>query len=325
MQMTYDTQDDHFTIDNTDVRFANKTKLGGKEFVYGLDFNNNPTVEDLWNSTPAWGYPWVASDWAPGPAASPLINGGIAGDVAGIGAYGMWNDHFYGDLTIYRSQHVGVSQPITGVDGSGNAIAYNIRGVAPYWRFAFQELTGKTQYEVGTYGLHMRSTPGGVAGYEDDITDWGLDWQIDQTLWRRHVLSFRGTYLHENANFCATLAQCGLPQAAGAPNSNHLNTFLPNLEFHYGNRLTGTFGWFQTSGTVNTSLYSSVPVSGSNNGDPRSAGYIFNVSYWPWQNLQLAAQYTGYTRFNGGSTNYDGFNRNASGNNTVYLDAKFLF
>ena len=131
--------------------------------------------------------------------------------------------------------------------------------------------------------------------------------------------------MHENANFCATLAQCGQTPAPGVPNSNHLNTFLPNLEFHYGNCLTGAFGWFQTSGTVNTALFSSVPVNGSNNGDPRSAGYIFNVSYWPWQNLQLAAQYTGYTRFNGGSTNYDGFNRNASGNNTVYLDAKFLF
>ena len=63
VQVTYDTQDDHFTMDNTDIRFANTTKLGGKEFVYGLDLNNNPTVEDLWNTTPAWSYPWIASDW----------------------------------------------------------------------------------------------------------------------------------------------------------------------------------------------------------------------------------------------------------------------
>src|SRR5246500_1724958 len=63
VQVTYDTQDDHFTMDNTDVRYANKTKLGGKELVYGLDFNNNPTVEDLWNTTPAWSYPWIASDF----------------------------------------------------------------------------------------------------------------------------------------------------------------------------------------------------------------------------------------------------------------------
>jgi len=107
LQVTYDTQDDHFTSDNTDIRFANKTKLGGKELVYGIDLNNNPTVEDLWNSTPAWGYPWIASDNAPTPNASPFINGGLAQDVAGLGVFGMWNDHLYLDAAIYRSEHVG--------------------------------------------------------------------------------------------------------------------------------------------------------------------------------------------------------------------------
>jgi hypothetical protein len=43
------------------------------------------------------------------------------------------------------------------------------------------------------------------------------------------------------------------------------------------------------------------------------------------QNLQLAAQYTGYTRFNGAAINYDAAGRNASGNNTVYLDVHFVF
>src|ERR1017187_8105160 len=92
LQVTYDTQDDHFSMDNTDIRYANKTKLGGKELVYGLDLNNNPTVEDLWNSTPAWGFPWVASDFAPTPAASPIINGGLAEDVAGFGGFAMWDN-----------------------------------------------------------------------------------------------------------------------------------------------------------------------------------------------------------------------------------------
>jgi hypothetical protein len=64
---------------------------------------------------------------------------------------------------------------------------------------------------------------------------------------------------------------------------------------------------------------------GSANGNPRGAGYIANFSVWPMQNLQLAAQYTGYTRFNGAAINYDGSGRNASGNNTVYLDVKFVF
>ena len=29
----------------------------GKPFTYGITLNNNPGVEDLWNSTPAWGFP----------------------------------------------------------------------------------------------------------------------------------------------------------------------------------------------------------------------------------------------------------------------------
>jgi len=309
LQVTYDTQDDHFTSDNTDIRYANKTKLGGKELVYGLDLNNNPTVEDLWNSTPAWGFPWIASDFAPTPAASPIINGGLAQDVAGFGGYAMWDDHVYLDAAIYRSEHVGGPQPNPG-DGSTN----NIRGVAPYWRLAFQELTGKTQYEVGTYGIHLRNTAFTGPGPEDEYTDFAFDTQIDRTLFRTDVLSFRGTYIHENSNLLAS--------GFGA---NHLNTFLANAEYHFGNRITGTFGVFNTGGTVNPALYAPSPVTGSANGDPRGAGYIANASFWPWQNLQLAAQYTGYTRFNGGSTNYDGSGRNASANNTIYLDAKFIF
>jgi hypothetical protein len=39
----------------------------------------------------------------------------------------------------------------------------------------------------------------------------------------------------------------------------------------------------------------------------------------PWVNLRMGLQYTGYWRFNGGSTNYDGFGRSASDNNTVFL------
>jgi hypothetical protein len=63
----------------------------------------------------------------------------------------------------------------------------------------------------------------------------------------------------------------------------------------------------------------------ANNGDPRSGGYIANVSWWPVQNIGLTFQYTGYTRFNGAATNYDGAGRNAGSNNTVYLLARFVF
>jgi hypothetical protein len=242
-------------------------------------------------------------------------------DVAGLGAYAMWNNHLYLDGTLYRSEHVGGSLP-----NPGTGATYNIHGVAPYWRVAWQQLTAKTQYEIGTYGIHVRSTPNqivnanGVTGPEDAYTDFAFDTQIDRTLFRTDVLSFRATYIRENANLLASVAQ-----GATTFGSHHLNTFMANAEYHLGNKYTGAIGWFDTGGTVDTNLYTPSPVNGSANGDPRGAGFVANFSYWAWQNLQLGAQYTGYTRFNGGSTNYDGSGRNASANNTVYLDAKFIF
>ncbi|HYW40448.1 MAG TPA: hypothetical protein VE957_20260 [Terriglobales bacterium] len=314
VQVTYDTQDGSFGMDNTDIRYANKRNVAGKELVYGLDLNNNPTVEDLWNSTPAWGFPWVASDSAPTPTATPIIQGALAQDVAGFGGYAMWDNHLYLDATIYRSEHVGVSQPNPGT------ASFNIRGVAPYWRVAWQQLTPRTQYEVGAYGMHMESTPGAIVGLKDGYTDWAADFQVDRTMFRKDVLSLRGTYIRENSDLVATYAAMGAVRP-----DHHLNTALVNAEYHYGNRLSGTVGWFDTGGTGDISLYSQSPVTGSANGDPRGAGYIANISVWPMQNLQLAFQYTGYTRFNGAAMNYDGAGRNASGNNTVYLDVHFIF
>lgn len=315
LQVTYNTQADHFSMDNTDIRYATKTKMGGKELVWGLDLNNNPTLEDLWNDTPAWGFPWVASDFAPTPAASALINGSLAQDVAGAGAYALWNDHLYLDATLYRSEHVGGAQP-----NPGTGFGINIRGLAPYWRIAWQGSTDETQFEIGGYGMHVKTSPNNIAGLEDVYTDWAVDTQIDQTFFRTDVLSLRGTLIHENANLAASTA-------AGTvlPGRHQLKTFMANAEYHFGTRYTATFGWFDTSGTADTTLYAPSPLTGSANGSPKSAGYIVNVSAWPWQNLQVAAQYTAYTRFNGAATNYDGSGRNASANNTLYVDLKFLF
>jgi hypothetical protein len=139
-------------------------------------------------------------------------------------------------------------------------------------------------------------------------------------MFRTDILSFRATYIRENSNLIATLAAGGANES-----SHHLNTVLANAEYHIGNKYTGTFGWFNTTGTSDAALYPSGAVTGNFNGDPRGTGYIANITYWPWQNLLLGAQYTGYTRFNGASMNYDGAGRNASANNTIYLDAKIIF
>ena len=97
VQATYDRPDEAFALDNTDIRYANKTKIGGVDVVYGLDGNNNPTVEDPWNTTPAWRIPGggsVASAFLPGPAVTPQIDN-LGAIVAGGGAYAWVNNEFY--------------------------------------------------------------------------------------------------------------------------------------------------------------------------------------------------------------------------------------
>jgi hypothetical protein len=332
VQVTYTSQGDHFTWDNSDIRYANSTKLFKKDLAYGITLNNNPTVEDLWNGTPAWGFPWVGSDWAPGPNAGAIINGGLAEDVAGIGMYAMWDNHLYVAGTIYRSAHIGAPQPNTGVDGSGAPLGINIRGVAPYWRIAWQQNSKNNNLEVGTYGIHVKSTPGAITGLEDGYTDWAADFQYDRTIpqFRGDVLSIRGSYIRENSSLLSTFTNGGASFV-----QHHLNTVQANAEYHLGNKYSATIGWFEVDGTPDFSLYSGAttpgdvttvpPVSGSLNGDPRSNGYIANVSWWPVQNIGLTFQYTGYARFNGAATNYDGAGRNADSNNALYLIARFVF
>lgn len=323
VQVTYDPQADHFTWDNTDIRAATNTgKLFDKQLTYGLTLNNNPTVEDLWNSTPAWGFPYASSDVAPSPTAGAIINGGLAQDVAGIGGYAMWNDHLYLDATIYRSEHIGSPQPNAGVDSSGNPLSFNIRGLAPYWRLAYQTVNGNNDLEFGTYGMHLRSTPGSIVGMEDSFTDWAVDFQYNRTIpqWKNDVFTLRGTYIRENSSLIATANAGG----AGFP-GHHLNTVQGEAEYHFGNRVSATAGLFSLTGTADPVLFPQGAVSGNLNGSPESRGYIFSASWWPYQNIGLTAQYTGYTRFNGGSTNYDQAGRNASGNNSIYLLARFVF
>ncbi len=318
VQVTYASKNDHFTWDNTDIRYANHdNKLFGKPLVYGVTFNNNPTVEDLWNSTPAWGYPFVSSNVAPGPSAVALINGGLAQNVAGVGGYTMWNEHWYLAATMYRSEHIGGAQP-----NPGTGFGVNIRGVAPYWRAAWQASSKNNYLEVGSYGLHVKSTPNAITGLMDGYTDWAADFQYDRTIprFKNDVLSVRGTYIRENSSLAATFAAGGAAQAR-----HHLNTAQANIEYHFGTRLSGAAGLFDTTGSQDPLLFAQAAVSGSASGAPQSRGYILNLSWWPEQNIDLAVQYTDYLRFNGARLNYDGAGRNAAGNNTVYVLARFVF
>ncbi len=305
MQVTYTHADDHFGMDNADFRFANHTKIAD----WGITLNNNPTVQDLWNSTPAWGFPWISTASGVDPIASPLINGGLGQDVAGVGGYAMWKGHLYTEGTVYRSEHAGSSSPI-----NGEGADFNIEGVAPYWRAAWQQNFGSNYLMLGTYGIYMRSFPGAVSGATDNYTDTAFDFQYQRPIGDNNEFDAHGTYIYEHTNLDATY------QAEGASSaSNHLNTFKVDAVYHLMNKFSFAGQFSSINGPADPVLYASEELTGSNNGSPDTNGYIVQFAYWPWQNVNLNLNYAGYTKFNGASSNYDGAGRNASDNNTVYL------
>lgn len=307
-QVTYTHTDDHFGMDNTDLRYANQGKLRGKDWEYGITLNNNPTVEDMWNSSPAWGFPWISTASGVDPIASPLINGALGQDVAGLGAYGLWNNHLYGDVTLYRSEHAGAATP---VNGSGQT--YNISGVAPYWRAAWQQSWGSNYLEVGTYGIYANSFPGAVSGPEGRYVDPSFDFQYERPF-GPNLLDVHGTYIHEKSDLGATYLAGG-----ASTKSNYLNTFKLDSTYHWANKYSATGALFSTTGNSDSLLYAPAALTGSNNGNPDTSGYIAQFAYWPVQNIDINVNYSGYFKFNGASTNYDGALRNASDNNSVYM------
>jgi hypothetical protein len=110
-----------------------------------------------------------------------------------------------------------------------------------------------------------------------------------------------------------------LASGGASRSSQHLNAFKFDTVYHWTHKYSATGAVFSTTGPADPLLYAAAPLSGSNNGSPNTSGYMGQFAYWPAQNIDINVNYTGYWKFNGATSNYDGANRNASDNNTVYM------
>jgi hypothetical protein len=320
-QATYNGIDRTFGWDNTDLRYARTVKLFGNETILGVSLNNNPTVQDVWNSTPAWGYPYLASGLGQTPAAATIIEGAFAQDVVGINPYLYYDRLFYAEIGAYRTLGNRALQAL-GAGVGGN----QINGVAPYWRVALEPKWGAQSWEIGTFGITAAEVPSGIAGFgTDHVTDFGLDTQY-QYLGDINSLSAQAYYIHENGNYSAS-AQQGVTSNA----HDHLDSFRIKGSYIYTQTYEVTGAYFHIGGSRDALLYG--PDSANNS--PNSSGYIGELDYmpfnhggpafWPWLNVKFGLQYTYYTQFNGGTSNYDGAGHNATDNNTLYLFAWTAF
>jgi len=332
IQVTYDGAADHFGFDNTDIRYAHHLAFGGPndnshELILGVTLNNNPTVQDVWNTTPAWGFPYSASSVSPTPITSAKIDSGAGAfgqSVGGLGVYAWFDDHFYAEITDYIAAIPGGAHPL---DSTQSNV---IHGNAPYWRVAYEQRWDRNSVEIGAFGLNSTVHPGNtnginaaLAGPTNKYKDTAADIQY-QFIGEDHLFTFLGTYIHENQKLDATYFN-----QLSSNNSNTLNTTKLTAGYYYQRRIGGSIGYFDITGSSDPLLYAPAPVTGSANGKPDSSGYILEVNYLPWLNTKLQAQYVGYQKFNGQNGNnpggYDGSGRTAANNNTLYLLAWLNF
>ncbi len=315
--------------DNTDLRFANTTKIGNLDILYGITANNNPTVQDVWNTTPAWGFPFAASTLAPTPSAGTVIDGAFGAHVVSAGGYLWINDMFYVEASAYHTlgfntlNHLGADP----FDAPGRFDA------APYWRVAFEPHWGNHWLMIGTFGIvapvHPWVDTSGVLGdltfpQTDKFTDVGFDAQY-QYQGDKYWLTLRGAYIHEHQRLDATFAN------GGAQNpTNELNTLRLTASLVYGddNKIVLTGQHFNTWGTRDNVVFAELAGCATLTSPcvPDSNGFIAEIAYipfgtspsplWPWFNARIGLQYTWYNKF-------DGTSAGASANNTLFLHAWF--
>ena len=322
LQATYDGVGKSWSWDNAEVRYANSGTVAGHSVSYGVFANNNPSMEDLWNSTPAWGFPFTGSALAPTPSASAMIDGALAQQVAGVGAYAMFDNTLYADVSAYHTVGAHLQKSL-GVDPSGEA---QIGGLAPYWRLAWQHPVGNGTLEVGTFGLAANSYPGRDNTEGTDRTvDLGLDSEYQLSAGSGDFTAML-SYIHEHDDWSASALLGNTDNG-----SDSLDEFKATLHYLYDKTYGVTGQYFAVNGSSDATLYGE-----SANGSPDSNGEIIQLDYlpfnkgtgpsiWPRSNVKLSLQYVAYNKFNGARSNYDGAGANAHDNNTLYLETWIAF
>jgi len=319
-QWTYDGVAHHSAIDNTEFRYANSVGSGNDKIVFGATLHNNPTLQDVWNTTPAFRFPFTSTPVGVTPVDSALIDGGLAQQVAGGGAYVWWHKTVYAELSAYRNATHLFRWFGEGTDTSQPALD----GVSPYWRLAVSQDwdDGKQSAMIGTYGAKFDKFvyPIDPANPSDRIRDTAVDAQY-QYITDEHRVSFQGGLIREHRDYRASFAAGGVSNATQKFDELNLKA-----TYYYDRKYGINLGYFSNRGDSDQTLYNTGdPITGSASGSPNSSGWIAELNWLPFRDIRFGLQYTWYNKFNGARNNYDGAGRNASDNNTLYVFGWFMF
>lgn len=297
--------------DNVDVRYANTFQVGGTDVLFGITAHNNPTVQDVWNTAPAWTVPYFTTQLGfTGFPTSTIIDGQYGRRVGGLGGYVFINDMLYLEATGYRTLGVAAQ---TRLGANPLASPGQIAGIAPYGRVALEQRFGDHNLMIGGFASRFEVYPWTLAGDPTAIgdtsygltnkyTDLGADAQYQ---FRGDDWWFiaRAAYIREEQRYDA-----GWVSAVQPANVSHtLNTLRLSGTVAIGgdNRVVLTGQYFRSWGSQDAGLYAL-----SNNGNvPDTTGYMAEIAYlpfgtgkapyWPWFNTRIGAQYFYYSKYAG--------------------------
>ena len=303
-----------------DIRAVHFFHLGRNEILAGIDSNNSPTVQDVWNSVPDWNFPYYSSPQSLSGPASPMI-ASLGGQSGSIGAYALLNRQFYVEASAYRVGSGFFRWMNAGTAFQAGGKNY-LDGYNPYWRAYWDKEHGSHSLMVGTLGMsaHVFPDSSNPTGPVDVFTDYGFDSQY-QYLGGTHKITLDGSYIYERRSWDASFAlgNTGTPKG----NLKYLNL---NGSYAFDNTWALHAGYFATNGNNDASLYAINSPSGDLiTASPKTTGYNLEVDRHITQNLLLMAQYRGFIRFQNLRHNIDGIGRNASDNNTLWLSVFFAF
>ena len=291
-----------------------------------LRLNNNPTVQDLWATTPAWGYP--AFDSAVGPQFGPtstLLQGTLAGSVLGLTGYSMFSNGLYTEFGGYTGlpDHTAAALGVPYSSGSSK-----VQGIAPYARIAYsKDLSKQSTLMVGAMAMaaNMTSWDPALATGTDRYVDFGLDSQYDYS-GKNFGLMFKARDIMEWQSSTAG-------SLSGASNAHNTLNALDLSVTYYKPTWAVIGAYSNVSGSKDAGLYSGSSATNS----PNSQSVSLEVNYSPWMdggpkfdpmgNMKIGAKYTHFLQLGGGTTNFDGQNvgHNASDNDYLFLYTVFAF
>jgi hypothetical protein len=291
----------HSSADNIELRYADRFITPGQDLIFGVSLNNNPSVSDPWNTAPAWMQyvpPGSPGAYSFVDANAPYPGTASDGGVAGLTAYALWNNTIYGEVGFYQTADNLLSFMTAGTPDEEKTHLHG--GNNPYWRLAYTHEWGPSNIMVGTSGMvaHIfdgSTTPSDHNAYQR-IETIGLDTQY-QYLLDPHSVTGQLAYMKMTVDDSVN--------GDGGDGIDKPEVLRGKLSYVYQARYGGGVAYFNQTDSKDSTQ--------------ETRGLTYELFWTPIQYVRVGVQYTAYDRFAGASKNYDGFGRNASDNDTLFL------